>query len=252
MTGSLLIQAAIPLLIIGFAALVHGAVGIGFPLIATPLLAMTTDVHTAVLLLVIPTITLNILNILQGGRWRRSIAKYWPLAVYGMAGSVLGTMILVRVSPETFRPLLAFVLIFYLNADRLGLRMAWITTKPGTAMAVFGIAAGLLGGTVNVMLPALVVFALETGMDKTAMIQVFNFCFLLGKLTQGAVLGLSGAMTLPILGQSLVLAAAAFAVALTGLKLRDRIRGRAYRAWLRWLLMIMAGVLMVQTAAAVI
>lgn len=239
-----------PFLIIGFAALVHGAVGIGFPLIATPLLAMVTDVQTAVVILVIPTVTLNLLNILQGGKWRESIARYWPLAVYGMAGSLLGTLVLVRISPELFRPLLAAVLIFYLNAGRLGIRLAWIRRNPGTAMAIFGLMAGLLGGTVNVMLPALIVFALEVGMKKTAMIQVFNFCFLLGKLTQGGVLALSGHITMPVLGLSLPLALTAAVVTLAGMRVRDRLAAATYRKWLRVLLLVMAGVLLAQSAAA--
>ena len=55
--------------IVGFAAAVHGTIGIGFPMIATPLLALVTDVRTAILLLVLPTVVLNVANILKGGRW---------------------------------------------------------------------------------------------------------------------------------------------------------------------------------------
>lgn len=247
-----MIQLAGATLIAGFAGMVHGAVGIGFPLVATPLLAMVTDVQTAVLLLVVPTVTLNILNILQGGKWTDSILRYWPLAVYGMAGSVLGTMVLVRIPPDIFRPLLAGVLIFYLNAGRLGVRMGWIRRNPRAAMALFGLAAGFLGGTVNVMLPALVVFALEVNMGKTAMIQVFNFCFLTGKLTQGTVLTLSGHMTPAIFLRSLPLAVTAVVVSLIGMRLRDRIDGATYRKWLKRLLIAMAAVLLVQAAWAVV
>lgn len=67
--------------IIILAAMVHGSLGIGLPLIATPFLAMITDVRTAVLLLVLPTMVINIVNVFKGGRWHRSIALYWPLAV---------------------------------------------------------------------------------------------------------------------------------------------------------------------------
>ena len=132
--------------ITAFAGMVHGAVGIGFPLIATPLLAMVTDVQTAVVLLVIPTVSLNILNILQGGKWANTILKYWPLAVYGMIGSALGSQVLIRISPDMFRPVLAGVLIFYLNVDRLGIRMGWINRHPKAATAIFGSCRRLFRG----------------------------------------------------------------------------------------------------------
>ena len=36
-------------IIIFFSSLVHGSIGFGFPMIATPLLAMVTDMKTAIL-----------------------------------------------------------------------------------------------------------------------------------------------------------------------------------------------------------
>lgn len=232
--------------IIGFAALVNGAIGIGFPLIATPLLAMITDVRTAILLLVLPTMLINVGNIIRGGRWRRSIAIYWPLAVYGMIGSFIGTRLLIAVSPEPFRPLMAAILVLYLNAERIGVGFAWVHRHPHIAFAFFGLSGGILAGTVNVMLPALIIYALEVRMPKTVTIQVFNFCFLFGKLIQGAVFVQAGLISPDILVASLALAGLALAVMFLGMRIRDRIATDTYRRWLRRLLVILAAVLMIQ------
>ena len=228
------------------AAMVHGAIGIGFPLIATPFMAMITDVRTAILLLVLPTMVVNVVNILKGGRWHRSIALYWPLAAYGMLGSFIGTRLLIVFPPELFRPLLAAMLILYLNAERVGVRFAWIHRRPRLALAVFGLAAGILGGTVNVMLPALIIYALEMRMTKTVSIQVFNFCFLFGKLTQGAVFAQAGFLTSDVLRVSVPLAILGLVFIFLGMRIRDRIPTETYRRWLRRLLVAMAGVLLVQ------
>jgi uncharacterized membrane protein YfcA len=236
-------------IICGFAAVVHGAVGIGFPLIATPLLAMITDVKTAILTLVLPTIVLNIANIVKGGSWDKSISLYWPLALYGMIGSFLGTQLLIMVPAESFRPLLAGAIILYLNAERIGLGFNWIERHPRAAMALFGLSAGVLGGTVNVMLPALVIFALEIKMDKTAMIMVFNFCFLSGKLIQGAIFWNVGLMTPDILKISIPLAIISLLALLIAMPLRNRLGDSGYRRWLRWLLLIIALVLIFQSLA---
>jgi len=232
--------------IIGFAALVHGTIGIGFPLIATPLLALITDVRTAILLLVLPTVVVNMANILRGGRWNLSLAVYWPLAVYGMIGSLIGTRMLIVFSPDPFLPLMAAMLVIYLNAERLGAGFAWVPRHPRIAFAVFGLTAGILAGTVNVMLPVLIIFALEMRMSKTVMIQVFNFCFLFGKLTQGAVFAQAGLMTTGVLTASAPLAGLGLVVMFIGMRIRDRIPTDVYRRWLRRLLALLALMLMVQ------
>ncbi len=232
--------------IIILAAMVHGAIGIGFPLVATPFLAMITDVRTAILLLVLPTIAVNLVNILKGAHWHRSIALYWPLAAYGMMGSFIGTRMLIVFPPELFRPLLAAMLILYLNAERIGVGFAWIHRRPRLAQAAFGLAAGILGGTVNVMLPALIIYALEMRMAKTVSIQVFNFCFLFGKLTQGAVFVQAGFMTGDILRVSLLLAILGLVFIFLGMRVRDQIPAKIYRRWLRRLLVVMAAVLLIQ------
>jgi uncharacterized membrane protein YfcA len=232
--------------IIALAALVHGTIGIGFPLIATPLLSLLTDVRTAIVLLVLPTMTVNLANIFKGGRWGRSLARHWPLALYGVVGSVIGTHLLVVVPPHLFSPLMAVMLVLYLNVERLGAGFAWVRRYPRAAHAVFGLAAGILAGTVNVMLPALIIFALETRMSKTVMIQVFNFCFLFGKLTQGAVLLRAGLFTHDVLVVSMALAALALGVMLAGMRMRDRVSAERYRRWLRRLLAVLAVMLTLQ------
>ncbi|HSO19927.1 MAG TPA: sulfite exporter TauE/SafE family protein [Desulfosarcina sp.] len=244
--AAILVHAAI----IIFAALVHGTIGIGFPMIATPLLAMVGDVRSAILLLVLPTMTINVANIVKGGRWGRSIALYWPLAAYGVVGSFIGTRLLVDFSPEPFRPLMAAMLALYLNAGRLGVGFAWVRRHPRLAFACFGLAGGILAGTVNVMLPVLIIYALEVKMPKTVMIQVFNFCFLMGKLTQGAVLVQADLMTMDLFKASLAMAGLGLTVMLAGMRIRDRIPTDAYRRWLRRLLVLMAVVLLVQYVAA--
>ncbi len=242
----LLVHALIHMLIIGSAALVHGTIGIGFPMIATPLLALISDVRSAIILLVLPTMVINVANILKGGRWDRSIAVYWPLAVYGVVGSYIGTHLLVSLSPEPFRPLMAAMLVLYLNTDRAGFGLAWIHRHPQIAFACFGLAGGLLAGTVNVMLPALIIYALEVKMPKTVMIQVFNFCFLLGKLTQGAVFVRSGLITADVLQVSLPLAVVGLTIMFGGMRIRARIPADSYRRWLRRLLGLLAAMLMIQ------
>jgi uncharacterized membrane protein YfcA len=227
-----------------FAGLAHGILGLGFPMLATPLLAIAFDVRSAILLTLVPTITVNLISVLRGGRWSESIGRYWPLALMIPLGAVVGTWLLVRVDPGPFRLLLAGIILLHLLNDRLGaIRMDWVRAHPWLAYLLFGLAAGFSAGTVNVMVPLLIIFALEVGMSKLAMIQVFNLCFLAGKTAQVGAFSVAGVLTPSLLGSMLPFAAAAAAALLVGMGIRDRVDADTYRRWLRRVLWVMVALL---------
>ena len=58
------IAALVAIVIVG--SITHGAIGFGFPLISTPLVALLIDIKTAVLITVVPNIAVNIVNIARG------------------------------------------------------------------------------------------------------------------------------------------------------------------------------------------
>ncbi len=232
--------------------LIHGTLGLGFPLIATPLLSLLTDVRSAVLITLLPTILVNVVSLLKGGDWRDSIGRFWPMTIYVAVGSWLGTNLLVISDPRPFKLLLALIVLLYLNRDRLsGLHLTWIRAHPGVAMLVFGFPAGLLAGTVNVMVPLLIIMFLELRVSPTATVQTFNMCFLTGKLTQTGVFARAGHLDGEMLTATAPLAAVAAIALLVGMSLRSKIAAESYRAWLRTLLWVVALILAAQFFSSV-
>lgn len=240
------------LLILGGASFVHGILGMGFPLLATPLIVLFTDVRTAMLLLLIPTMTVNIASMIRGGRWGESILRYWPLALFVALGSIAGTRLLIVTTPAPYKLLMAAVLLIYLNVHRLGGRQHWVGTRPRMAMAVFGLLAGLLAGTVNAAVPALIIYALELQLPATAMVQVFNLCFLAGKLSQAATFGAAGLFSMQVIRATLPLGLFALVGLAGGMVIRRRFDTQTYRRWLRGALLVIAVLLVIQFAAGLI
>jgi uncharacterized membrane protein YfcA len=229
------------------AGLAHGILGLGFPMLATPLLAILVDIRTAVLLTLLPTVTVNLISILRGGGWGESIGRYWPLALMIPVGSVAGTWLLVSVDPAPFRLLLAAIILLHLASHRIrGAHLQWVRTYPWAAYLLFGLAAGFLAGTVNVMVPLLIIFALEIGMAPAVMVQVFNLCFLAGKTAQIVTFGYSGVLTFSLIAATLPLAAGAAATLFLGMRIRGRVDAETYRGWLRKVLVVIALVLIGQ------
>lgn len=234
------------LLIIGCASFVHGMLGIGFPLLSTPLIVLMVDVRTAMLLLLIPTMTVNIASIIRGGRWSESIGRYWPLAIYVALGSIAGTQLII-VSPQApYKLLMAAVLLVYLNVHRMGGRLPLINQWPRTSMLAFGLLAGFLAGTVNAAIPALIIYALELQLPANAMVQVFNLCFLTGKLSQAATFASAGYFTFDVIRATLPLALFTLLGLAGGMVIRSRFETQTYRRWLRRALFVIVILLTVQ------
>jgi len=115
--------------IILVAGFVHGTLGLGFPLVATPLLALWVDVQTAILVTLLPTVAVNIISLLRGGNWHESIGRYWPLAAYAVLGSVAGTYILIVNDPHPFKLVLAGLIFMYLAAGRIGAAVDYLDAR---------------------------------------------------------------------------------------------------------------------------
>ena len=228
------------------AGLVHGTLGLGFPMLATPLLAMLIDVRSAMLILLIPTLSINVVSTARGGNWRASIGRYWPIALYGAVGSIAGTRLLVITDPEPYKLLLAAMIFFYLTIERIGIRLIWAQSHPQLAYALFGLLGGFLAGTVNVMVPALIIFALEFRLAAAVAVQLFNFSFFLGKISQGLVFAHSGLLDFQLLLATVPLAGLSVTALLTGMALQRRIHAETYRRLLKKVLFIIAFVLTVQ------
>jgi len=247
-TGNLPIVVILFFAAILFAAgLVHGTLGLGFPLVATPLLALFVDVRSAILITLLPTAAVNIASIIRGGHWRDSIGRYWPLAAFALIGGFLGSTLIVVGDPAPFKLVLAGLILLYLASGRLGsFKMTWVSQHRIWSMLVFGLVAGVSAGSTNVMVPILIIYALEMGLRTTAMVQVFNLCFLAGKISQIVVFAAAGMLTTPVLLLTAPLAGVALAALLIGMAFRDRIRGDTFRTLIKWVLFVIALVLIGQ------
>ena len=237
----------IALIVTLVAGLVHGAFGLGFPMVATPVLALFTDVMTAILLTLAPNIAVNLWSLLRGGGWRESVALYWPVAVWMLVGSGVGTLILVAMDPNPFRLLLAATVVLYLVSDQLKrVNWSWMRRYPGPSGAGAGFVGGILGGTVNVGGPALMIYFLELRIAPLVLVQAINLCFLLGKSTQALTFAALGLLGLELLWLSLPLAITALIGLRAGMWIRERVNADTYRGWLRGLLWLLCILLVVE------
>jgi uncharacterized membrane protein YfcA len=221
----------LPILLL--AAFVHGAFGFGFPLVSTPLLVLFMDMRSAVLLTLIPTVSINLFSIFGEKHWREALRAFWPIPAFTIVGSFIGTQVLLSVDPEPFRLLLALVLIVYLATNRFH-RSERERRAPRWVLALLGLSLGLLAGVVNIFAPILVVFALYTRMDPSLMVAAFNLSFLTSKSGQIAGFVINGAFDPGVLKLSLLVLPLVLLSLWLGIRLRRRIHLDTYRRLLRY------------------
>jgi uncharacterized protein len=249
-TFALIDPAAIGILLI--AAFVHGAFGFGFPLVATPLLVLIMDMRAAVLLTLIPTIAINLVSIATERRWLEALRRFWPIPVFTMVGSLIGTRVLLTIDPEPVRLLLALVLIVFLILDRQrgdGPERRF----PQWGLALLGLGMGLLAGLVNVFSPVVVAFALYTRMHPGLMVATFNLSFITSKTGQLAGFAAHDALEPAIIKLAALALPLVMVVLWSGIKVRRRLDQGSYRRWLTRALWVIATMLIVdsiQTASA--
>ena len=234
-------------IIIFFSSLVHGSIGFGFPMIATPLLAMVTDMKTAILYIAIPTLLINLISIFSEDNFLQAVKRFYPLALIGMIGSAIGTQILIYSSSELFKLLLAFSIFLYLFIQKFKIQMHWIREKKIISMVVFGLFAGIIGGLTNVMASILIIYSLESKHTKKEIIQSTNLCFLFGKVIQIVLFTIHGSFTEELIIISFSSLIIVFIAMFIGLKIKDKIPQESYKKVIKIVLFMIACFLTYQT-----
>lgn len=237
--------------VLAFAGLVQGALGLGFPMLATPMIAAVTDMRTAVIVVLLPCVATTATNIMMTGQFLPTLRRFWFMPLCMLAGAALGARLFVAYPAFPFALLLAGVIVLYLYLDHLG-RVEWaFVSRHRVASGVgFALLAGLSEGTANIAAPPLLMYLFSLGVDRMVFVQVLNLCFTVGKPTQMVILTLEGGVTWAQWAATLPFAVIAVATTICGIKNRERIDAKTYRRWLLRLLFVIALVLVMQYAFA--
>ena len=229
------------------AGLLQGALGFGFPFVATPLIALMSDMRTAIVLVLLPTLATICVALFTSGPLRATLARFWMMPLYMILGSAAGTWVFVSAPDAPYTLVLALLTLFYLSLDRLG-RAEWAVVKRNErAFApLSGISAGIFEGTANVAAPPLIILYLSLSLTPTMLVQALNICFLAGKTTQFTVLTLRGGVGMDEWLATLPLVAIGVAGSFAGVRIRNRIDAATFRLWVKRALFAIALVLLGQ------
>jgi uncharacterized membrane protein YfcA len=210
------------------AGFIKGAIGFGFPSLATPLLSLVVDVKTAVVVLILPNIVMDGIQFARRGAPLATVRRFGTLLLSGGVGIVLGTRVLTLLSPRTATLILGvFVLLFVaLSVTGLAPKIPphwepWLSPPAGFAACV-------IGGVTNSPATALVLYFHGIGLAKHDFISSIAFTFFFYKLVQLGAVTWYGLLPWSLLGVSVALTAVALAGFAVGLRVQDRMDQRSF------------------------
>ncbi|QDY70205.1 sulfite exporter TauE/SafE family protein [Qingshengfaniella alkalisoli] len=155
-----------------------GATGMGAPLMAIPIMASQFDVRLAVVIMVIPSIVTNVVqlwqyrrHLLPGGFSRR-------YAIGGAAGALLGTALLAYLPERALSLGLGTAVVAYiaLRLSRPDLKLPFETALKFSVPA--GVSAGVLQGASGISAPVSVTYLNAMRLDRATFVASVSVIFM--------------------------------------------------------------------------
>lgn len=209
-------------------SLVKAVTGMGYPVIAVPLISLALGVEEAVVIVALPNLAANAWLCWEA-RDARSEARDLDLLIgVGILGAVIGTVALVELPEEPLLVALAVVIVAFIVRFLRNPHLRWDDRMARRAAPAVGLVVGLLQGAIGVSGP--VVATWVHGYRFAARTYIFAVTLIFGVtgFTQIVVLLTQGRFTSERLAGA---AAAGLAVAIAtplGVRLRSRLAGPAF------------------------
>lgn len=228
------------------AASIKGLTGIGFSTSCLPIMALRLDLKVAIPLVIIPSIVSNIVVMIQAGRFREALKRFWPMYIASIPGLLIGLSILVAINVTAAKAILGLVLIVYaswaLGNRHLALSEKWERILKLPAGFFTGFINGLTGSQVMPSLP----YLLSLNLHKNDFVQAINISFTLSSLIM--LVGMNRLGHLP--PSTFMLAVGGLIPVLTTVyiagKLQHKLTGESHRKLVLGFLLVMGLILLLK------
>jgi uncharacterized protein len=220
------------------AAFVKGASGLGFPLIATPSIALLLDIRTAVAVLILPNLFMDSAQTVRDGIPYDVVRRFAALILPTIIGVFLGTMALVRTPLWILNFCLGVMVLLFVLASVLKFEFTISTRGEKILSPIFGFLSGFLNGLTNAAGPTLAIYLYSLKLDKRTFVKSLATIFVVTKVSQLVAIStwnLFNWETITLSVQVLLFTLAGF---YAGIKAQDRVNQRNFNRGLLILLTV--------------
>jgi uncharacterized membrane protein YfcA len=221
-----------------FAAFVKGASGLGFPLIATPMVALLLDIRVAITILLIPNIVMDIAQVFRDGFPLAVLRRFAWFFLATIAGVFLGTAVLVNLPLWILNFCLGTMILVFVAFNLLKFEFGITPGLEKRLSLPVGFISGFLNGLTNAAGPALAIYLYSLRLEKREFIKSIATIFVFTKMSQLAAVSswnLFNGSTLMLSLQVTLFVLAGF---YAGIKTQDRINQQTFNRALLILLFV--------------
>lgn len=215
-------------------AFLKGITGLGFSTLALPIMASVVDLKLAIPLVIVPSLTSNILVMKEAGHFTESCKRFWPLYISAVPGLIIGLWLLNTVESTSARTVLGAVLTVYalwaLSQKTFSLSQTTARVLAPPVGIITGVVNGLTGSQVFPVMP----YLLSLGLDKNRFIQAINIGFTFSSLIMLTGLGRLGLLSWELI----ILAVIGIVPVWVGIKVGGLIRQRLSEGIYRKLVLV--------------
>lgn len=228
------------------AAFVKGATGLGFPLIATPMVALLLDIRTAVTVLILPNLFMDSAQVMRDGIPYDVFRRFSNLILPTIVGVFLGTMALVKTPLWILNLCLGVMVLLFVGSSLMKFEWSISPRRETFLSPSFGFVSGFLNGLTNAAGPTLAIYLYSLKLEKRTFVKSIATIFVVTKLSQLVAIStwnLFNRETLSLSIQVLLFTLAGF---YAGLKAQDRVNQKTFNRGLLALLTLIGIILLVR------
>ena len=153
----------IGLFIFFFSAALQGLTGFGFSILAIPLITLFISPKTAVPILLLYSMIINVV-VLYSARKAINLKRIWILLSAGIITMPLGVHLLVIMNEDLLKIFIGSMILLFGILLLIGFRKQFKNEK--LAMLPVGMLSGLLGGSISISGPPIILFLSNQDVDK--------------------------------------------------------------------------------------
>jgi hypothetical protein len=210
------------------AAFVKGASGMGFPMIATPMVALLLDIRTAVVILIIPNLLMDATQIFRRSLSIEIFHRFKWLLLWTILGVFLGTKVLVMLPAWILNLTLGVTVLAFVAWSLLRVELRISARLEKVLSFVVGIVGGFLNGMTNAAGPVPAIYLYSLRLPKVEFIKSIATIFIVTKLSQLAAVSTWNLFDRARLELSLGVTLFVLAGFYLGLKAQDRVNQQTF------------------------
>lgn len=169
---------AIALVALALGGFAKGVLGVGLPMVATPILSNFAPVPDVVAITYFPILATNLYQALAGGHLTVAIRRFWPMLLAMMVAIPVGAFSLVRLEAGTVSVLLGCAVAVFALASLFNptLRIAPRLERPMSLAA--GAVGGYFGGMVLIGGPPVIMLMVALRLKKDEFVGTMGLVYL--------------------------------------------------------------------------